>query len=166
MCRINYLRLEPQIEYRLGSNLSLLLIHHLSSCFCAFSTHVQGTEKRVECPSLCWQCLLGLDQLGQWLRSAKATLLRGFTLSFIALHTGGQHLVDSRLILPPIMANQQLWAFNLALIIHISFVFTLVHIHNILPLDREAKFTSPQLLTCQDKRITMVNYTYHWTQLL
>ena len=40
----------------------------------------EGTKKRVECPSLCWQCWLELDQLGQWLRSAKATLLRGFTL--------------------------------------------------------------------------------------
>ena len=73
-------RLEPHIDIELGSYLSLLLIHQLSSCFCAFSAHVQGTEKRVECPSLCWQCLLGLDQQGQWLRSAKATLLRGFTL--------------------------------------------------------------------------------------
>ena len=48
--------------------------------------------------------------------------LEGLYLSFIALHTRGQHLVGSRLILPPIMASQQLWTFNLA---QITFILVL-----------------------------------------
>jgi len=39
---------------------------------------------------------------------------------------------------------------------------------NILPLDHQAKLISSLFneMTYQDKRITMVNHTYHWTQLL